>query len=108
MAKVWRVKLGSLPERTDSGFEIEMAKLLERLGWDRSCQYLGKSEPVFDSDRPTDHFARVVLQIEADEVSERFPNPGFYVVANLDPSQSAFLYEEPTAERGASPGDESE
>jgi hypothetical protein len=93
MAMVYRVKDGPRGERTDEGHKISVSELTKKLA-NYQCRYLSENTPYFNTDKPTDYFKHVVIEVSDEgELNNMFPKNGFYVVADLDASQSAFLYQ---------------
>ena len=93
MAKVYKVKDGPRGDRTDEGKEISISILSSKLA-NHTCQFLTDEPPQFNSDKPSDYFKHVVVEVsDENELNEKFPKKGFYVVANLDVTDSAFIYQ---------------
>jgi len=92
MATIWRVKDGENTDKTDQGNKIDIEKvtsLLEKYTY----QYLSETPPVFNSKKPTDYYRHIVIQIiDGDVLNNKFDKIGFYVVKDLDPSLSTFLF----------------
>ncbi|MEW8030259.1 MAG: hypothetical protein AB2754_19695 [Candidatus Thiodiazotropha endolucinida] len=93
MAIVYRVKDGPHGGRTDEGKEISILDLTEKLE-NHTCQYLTEKPPQFNSKEPSDYFRHIVIGVsDVDELNNKFPKKGFYVVVNLDVANSEFLYQ---------------
>jgi len=93
MATVYKVKDGPRGDRTDEGKEISVESLTSKLT-NYTCQFITEEPPQFNAGKPSDHFRHVVVEVsEKGELNEKFQNIGFYVVANLDASDSAFIYQ---------------
>jgi len=92
MAIVYKVKDGPRGDRTDEGKEISIASLTSKLA-NHTCQFLTEEPPQFNAGKPSDYFRHIVVEVSDEgELNNKFPNKGFYVVANLDVSDAAFIY----------------
>ena len=91
MATVFLVKDGPRGDTTSEGRTKPIQEITTLLG-ERMCQFLGTEPPEFNSERPSNYYSHVVVEVGAGEhVNQKFPHAGFYVVAGLDASQAAFL-----------------
>ena len=93
MATLYRVKDGPRGDRTDQGVETSTTRLAKKLsGYD--CRFLGDEPPEFNIGKSSDYFARIVVEVSADdELNAKFSRPGFYVVTDLHSSRAGFLYQ---------------
>lgn len=92
VATVYKVKDGPYGDRTDEGKEIQISILTEKLA-NHTCQYLTDDPPQFNIDNPSSYYRHVVIEVSDEgELNYKFPRKGFYVVANLDVTESAFIY----------------
>ena len=93
MATLYCVKDGPRgSDRTDQGREISATDLAKRLS-SYSCRFLGNQPPQFNIDDPSDYYRHIVIEVSPDDdFNDKFGQPGFYIVADLAPSQAAFLY----------------
>lgn len=95
MAMIYRVKDGPRDGASSEGHEIGISDLSERLT-DYQCQFLDSEPPSFNINAPGDYFRYIVIEVcEEDTLNKEFDQVGFYVIANLDPIDSGFLYASP-------------
>jgi len=93
MAIIWRVKDGPRGNTTDQGTKISLDDVTKKLE-NYTCQYLSEQPPEFNTEKASEYYQRVVVEVTSDDtLNDKFTKVGFYVVANLDSSQSAFLTE---------------
>jgi len=93
MATIWRVKDGPRDNTTDQGTQMDLDKVTTRLE-NYECRYLSKQPPAFKPGNPSEYYQRVVVEVMSnDTLNDKFSKVGFYLVADLNPSQSAFLTE---------------
>ena len=91
MAKVYLVKNGPHGDRTSDGHDKAISQLTTDLNT-HVCQFLGTEPPQFNIEQPDDYYSHVVIQVlDEDQTNDKFPHIGFYVVSDLDASQSTFL-----------------
>ena len=91
MATVFLVKDGPRGNTTNEGKSKTMGELTSLLA-NYNCQFLSDEPPEFNTAQPGDYYRHVVVNITSeDKLNQKFPRVGFYVVANLDASQSKFL-----------------
>lgn len=92
MAMIYGVRDGPRGTSTSKGHEITIPDLTDRL-MDYQCRFLGSEPPSFNSGTPSDYYRHVVIEVcEEDQLNEKFDQVGFYVIADLDPTDSNFLY----------------
>jgi hypothetical protein len=93
MATVFLVKDGPRGDRTDEGRDKTVEELTSLLT-SHNCLFLTEEPPEFNTAQPGDYYRHVVIEITPkDQTNNKFPRFGFYIVENLDTSQSIFLFE---------------
>lgn len=91
MATVFLVKDGSRGNRTKEVSDKTVEELTTILA-SHQCRFLDEEPPEFNTAQPSDYYRHVVIEItQKDQTNNKFPRVGFYVVADLDASQSTFL-----------------
>lgn len=91
MATVFLVKDGPRGDTTSEGRTKPIQEITTLVG-ERVCQFLGTEPPEFNSALPSNFYRHVVVEVGlAEHANQKFPHAGFYVVADLDASQAAFL-----------------
>ncbi|MGH9956935.1 MAG: hypothetical protein ACREBC_07365 [Pyrinomonadaceae bacterium] len=91
MAIVFLVKDGPRGDRTSEGKEKSIVEVTQKL-IKYQCRFLGIDPPQFNTATSGDYYRHVVIQVtKVDATNDKFDRVGFYVVADLDASQSTFL-----------------
>jgi hypothetical protein len=94
MAKVYYVKDGSYPQNMVDplGRRIALAELERRLQ-DKDLHYLRTLPPEFNPQQPAHEARYVVLELDMDEPrGERLTRTGYYLVAQLSPTEAEALF----------------
>jgi hypothetical protein len=89
MPVMWYVKDGPRPQSTrGSGTPLSFADISGAFGTYRS-EFLSLEPPQFNVNAPSRYPSRVVIEVRnEDGTNAQFPQPGFYVILDLSPSQA--------------------
>jgi len=94
MATIYLVKDGPRPASTSAGTESSLNEVTKRLE-KYTCRYIGPEPRPLNERERSETYQRVVIEVVAnDGTNAKFPQAGFYIVADLDAAQADFLVRE--------------